>query len=131
MRVPSPYAPSAGIVSCSRIMFLLQIVQTIEPKASPSAFRKRLKRITRPQHTGIQTFWELSALIGRFPPSKYRKYIPELRCSANCSARHALNRAVPELSSGFVVGHDLARSPQLVLVGGEAFQAHGAARVQL
>src|SRR5215467_2006525 len=65
MRVPSPYAPSAGIASCSRIMFLLQIVQTIEPNASPSAFKKRLKRITRPQQTGIQTFWELSAFIGR------------------------------------------------------------------
>ena len=41
----------------------MQMVQTIEPNASPSAFKKRLNRITRPQHTGIQTFGDLSAPI--------------------------------------------------------------------
>src|SRR5262249_3151302 len=79
IRAPSPYAPSAGIASCSKMMFLLQMVQTMEPNASPSALRKRLKRITRPQHTGIQTFWELSALIGRHHlpggQSIYRKHV--------------------------------------------------------
>jgi hypothetical protein len=64
-------------------MFLLQMVQTIEPNASPSAFKKRLKRMTRPQHIGIQTFWELSAPIEALSPPKWAKYIPEVRPSAN------------------------------------------------
>jgi hypothetical protein len=39
------------------------MVQTIDPNASPSAFKKRLKRMTRPQQIGIHTFGELSAPI--------------------------------------------------------------------
>src|SRR6516162_2342690 len=58
-------------------MFLLQTVHTMEPYASPSCFKNRLKRITRLQHTGIQTFCKLSGpmrpspLLGR--QSIYRK----------------------------------------------------------
>src|SRR5947207_5773764 len=35
----------------------------MEPYASPTCFKNRLKRMTRPQHTGIQTFSEFSGLI--------------------------------------------------------------------
>jgi hypothetical protein len=42
------------------------MVHTIDPNASPSAFKKRLKRITRPQQTGIHTFWEVSEAIRPF-----------------------------------------------------------------